>query len=329
MKAAWNDRYGPAEGIEIRDIPRPEIGPDEVLVRVEAAGVNTADWRIRAAAFPGVTWLPGRLMFGLRRPRTKVMGGDFSGRIVAKGESVACFRIGDAIFGAARPGAHAEYLKVTRETALARKPAGISHVEAAAVPFGALAALVFLRDHLCVRPGQRVLIFGASGGVGIFAVQLARHFGAEVTAVCSAANHALVTDLGASDAIDYRTQDVTKTGQRWDLILDCVGATTFRRCRRVLAPGGTFVPIEFGLREIGLALATKLIGGKRVKIGISTERRADMETIADLLERGVLRPVVDGTFPLDRIAAAHARVESRHKTGSVVLTMPQTHQAAA
>jgi len=329
MLAAYVPRYGDADVIEIAELPRPEITETEVLVKVHASAVNTADWRLRAAAFPGFARLVGRLMFGLFAPKNKVPGGDFSGRIVARGAAVTRFQDGDAVFGTSLHGANAEYLRIGQDGAIARKPETLSHVEAAAVPFGALSALVFLRDFARVTPGQKVLITGASGGLGVFAVQLAKHSGAEVTAVCSRANHALVKSLGADHVIDYHSEDFADGSARYDLILDIVGRAGFRRCRRVLTPRGIYLPIEFDLREIVQSVWTRLTGGQRVLIGVSGDKREDLEEIARLLADGTLRPVIDRTYPLDRIADAHRRVEGRHKTGSVVLTMPDTTEAAA
>jgi NADPH:quinone reductase-like Zn-dependent oxidoreductase len=328
MKAAYYERYGSADVLEIKEIARPEIKDNEVLVKVYATSVSTADWRIRASAFPAFSWLPGRLMFGLFRPKAKVPGADFAGRVVAKGKAVTRFNGGDAVFGTKRPGAHAEYLAVAEDGVIAAKPACLDYAEAAAVPFGALSALVFLRDFAKVRPGQKVLINGASGGVGVYAVQLAKHFGAEVTAVCSAGNQRLVAALGADHVIDYTTEDFTRSGKTYDLIVDTVGKTTFAACRRALTGTGIFLPIEFGLCDVVQSLISRIARGKRVVVGISNESRKDLALIADLLERRAIRPVIDGFYPLDRIADAHRRVESRHKTGSVIVTLPDTPQAA-
>ncbi len=331
MKAATYAKYGPADVLEITDIPRPEIKPNEVLVKVYATSVTTADWRIRASAFPGYAWLPGRLMFGLFRPRRPVLGSDFAGRIVAKGDAVTRFKGGDAVFGFSMNGAHAEFMAVAEDTAIAAKPANLSYDQAAAVPFGALSALVFLRDIAKVKPGSKVLIHGASGGVGVYAVQLAKNLGATVTGVASTENLNLLRALGADHVIDYTQTDFTRTGETHDVILDTVGKTSFARVRRALSPKGVFVPLEFGLREIAQSLITRIIGRKSVRIGVSGDNREDLETIARLLRDGTLKPVIDTTYGLDQIADAHRRVESRHKTGSVIVTLdrPEMPQLAA
>lgn len=331
MKAAVYTKYGPADVLDIADIARPEPKAGEVRVKVNAASVTTADWRLRASAFPAATWIIGRLMFGLFAPRAPVLGSDFAGVIDAVGAGVTGFRVGDAVFGASGNGAHAEYLTIPAIGAIALKPAGLGDADAAAMPFGANAALVFLRDFARVKPGQRVLILGASGGVGVFAVQIAKHFGAHVTAVASAANADLLRDLGADAVIDYKTQDFTRTGERYDLIFSTVAKTTFRKAKRALAPQGVFLPIEFALREMLQALWTSRSKGKRVMIGISGDTAEGLRQIVELVEAGKLRAVIDSRYLLDHIADAHRRVETRHKTGAVIVDVaPGTvHRLAA
>ncbi len=328
MKAAYHDRYGAADVLSIRDMPRPDLGDDQILVKVHASAVTTADWRLRASDFPAAFWLPGRLAFGLFRPKAKVLGANFSGVVAATGANVTGYAESQPVFGSSGAGAHAEYLVIAQDAAVLPRPAGLSHEQAAAVPFGVLSALVFLRDMAQLKPGQKILIAGATGDVGVWAVQLARHMGAEVTALASEAKHELVRSLGAHHVIDYRRQDFTRGTQRYDVILDTVGVTRFRSARRALKPGGRWVPLEFALREVLLALWTGATGGRRVVIGISQDEPEDLRHIADLLAKGTIRPVIDGTYPLDQIAQAHRRVESRRKTGAVVLGIVQTAQKA-
>ena len=323
MKAATYQRYGDADVLEIRDIARPEPGDDEILVKVFAAAVTTADWRLRAAAFPGIMALPGRLMFGLRRPRNPVLGNAFSGRVVARGKDVTRFRLGDAVFGFSGAGAHAGYLVVKAGGPVAAKPENIGYGEAAAVPFGGLSALVFLRDFAAVKPGETVLINGASGGVGVWAVQIAKHLGAKVTGVAGTGNVDLVRSLGADDAIDYRREDAAASGKRHDIVLDTVGKLPWARAKRILKKTGRYVPLEFGGREILQALWAGLTGGPKVVLNVSGDTREDMEVLAGMLATGELRAVVDSRFPLDEIAAAHRRVETRHANGAVVVTMEE------
>lgn len=320
MKAAWYDRYGSADVVDIRDVAVPEIGADEILVKVHSSSVTTADWRLRASAFPSAFWFPARIVFGLFAPKKNVLGGDFAGRVAAVGRSVTRFVEGDAVFGFSVPGAHAEYLATRADGAVAAKPECLSFDQAAAVPFGGLSALVFLRDFAGLKPGEKVLVVGASGGVGVFATQLAKLMGAEVTGVCGAANHDLVRALGADHVIDYRTDDFTMENVRYDVIIDTVGATSFRACKKVLARTGRYVPLEFGLREVWQSLVTRS-SGKHVMIGVSGDNQADVEYLGELLQRRDIRAVIDQCLPLGRIVEAYRRVESRHKTGAMVISV--------
>jgi NADPH:quinone reductase-like Zn-dependent oxidoreductase len=328
MKAAINDRYGAADILEIAEIDRPEPKDDEILVKIYAAPVTTADWRLRAAAFPGIMALPGRLMMGLFRPKNRVLGIAFSGRVVSRGKDVTRFRLGDAVFGFSGSAAHAEYLTVKADGPVASKPEAVDYDEAAAVPFGALSALVFLRDFAKVKPGEKILVNGASGGVGSYAVQLAKHFGAEVTGVAGTDNLDLVLSLGADRIVDYRRQDVAESAERFDVVLDTVGKLPFAKAKRVLKGNGRYVPLEFAGREMLQALWSALTGGPKIVLNVSGDSRADMQYLAGLMETGALRAVVDSRFPLDDIAAAHRRVESRHARGAVVVTMDAAQPAA-
>jgi NADPH:quinone reductase-like Zn-dependent oxidoreductase len=322
MKVAWHDRYGSADVLEIREVARPEPKDNEILVQVFATTVTTADWRFRASAFPKIMWLAGRAMAGLFAPKNNVLGSEFAGRVVAKGKDVTKFKGGDEVFGFSMPfGAHAEYIAISQDAPVARKPANIGYDEAAATPFGANTALAFLRDFAEVRAGQKVLIAGASGGVGVWAVQIAKHLGAEVTAVTSTGNVDLVTSLGVDSVIDYKQENYWESGDSWDLVLDTAGTTNFAEAKRALKPNGIFLPVEFQGREMLQALRSMIFGGKQVMLRISGDSKENLATIAGLLEKGEIRPVIDSHFPLERIAGAHRRVEGRHKRGSVVVTV--------
>jgi len=317
MQACIYEQYGPPDVVTIREVAKPTPRAGEVLVRVRASSVTTADWRFRTSTFPGIFWLPGRLMLGLLRPRNGILGMDFSGVVESVGEGVTRFRAGDAIFGATsfpRLGAHAEYLVVPANGAVIPKPAFLTDAQAAAIPFGGNSALAFLRDFGALTRGQRVLVIGASGGVGVWAVQIARHLGAEVTAVCSARNHELVRSLGAHHVADYA--DAAVPPGEYDLIFDPIGATTFDGCKSSLSAKGTYLPLNNGLRGIVRSLFTR-----RIKIAISANTQAGLEEIVALIEKGALKPVVDRVYPMAEIAAAHRHVEGRHKRGSVIVAM--------
>jgi len=321
MQACIYEEYGPADVVRVAEVERPAPRPDEALVRVHAASVTTADWRFRTATFPRVLWLVGRLMLGLFRPRNPVLGMDFSGVVEAVGSKVTRFRPGDRVFGAASRGAHAEYVAVREAGAIVHKPETLTHEQAAAIPFGGNCALAFLRDFAAVRPGQRVLVLGASGGVGIWAVQIARHLGAEVTGVCSAKNLELVRSVGAHHVLDYAAGPVFRDGETYDVIFDTVGATSFAACKAALTAKGLYLPLENELREMVQALVTLGSSGKRVKFAISQNTRAGLEELVALIEAGAVRPVVDRVYPIAQIVEAHRHVEGRHKRGAVVVRM--------
>ena len=330
MKAATYHRYGSPDVVTITEVPRPGIGDTEILVQVSATSVTTADWRLRAAAFPGAMALPGRLMFGLFKPKNPLLGNNFAGHVVARGEAVKSFKLGDAVFGFAASGAHAEYVKIDASGPVVLQPETLGPDQAAAIPFGGLSALVFLRDFAKLRAGERILIGGASGGVGVFAVQIAKDMGAEVTAVASGRNSGLLRDLGADHVVDYKTDDPAAFGP-YDVILDTAGTLPYAKARRMLTPTGRYVPLEFSFREIWQALTAPLRGGRRVILRVSTDTQEDLTQLRDMAERGALRPVIDSTYPLDAIAKAHAKVETRHASGAVIVTVdaPEAPRQAA
>ncbi len=319
MKAIVCDRYGPPEVVRMEDIPTPEIGEKEILVKVRASSVSTADWRIRASAFPGGLWLPGRLMMGLFRPRSRVLGVDFAGEVAAVGAGVTRFRKGDRVFGFSGRGGHAEYVAVAEDAAVVKTPEAITDAEAAALPFGAVCALVFLRDVAKVTPGQKVLVVGASGGVGSYAVQIARALGAEVTGVASAASADLVRSLGATRVIDYRAEDYAATGERWDVIFDTVRTADFSHARRALTPGGLFLPLNFGVGDMIRAPFSGKRGQPRMVTTVNGDSLEAVETIATMVATGKIRPVIDSRFPMAQIRDAYRHVEGRHRKGAVIL----------
>lgn len=322
MRAAVCTSYGPPEVIRIVDVPMPRMGDHDVLVQIAAATVSTADWRIRAFAMPVGFGVISRLAFGIRKPRRPILGTEFSGTIVDVGKAVTRFRTGDAVIG--YPGAglvcHAEFRAMPEDGAMILKPAALSHVDAAALSFGGTTALHFLRDKGVFRKGQHVLVIGASGSVGTAAVQIARHLGAEITGVCSAANRDLVSSLGANNVIDYTTDDYRQHGRHYDLILDAIGVETFSRARRALALDGRFLMVAVDLPQMLRALTTAPSRQKAIS-SFAPERAEDMQYLADLADMGAFRPVIDQVYAFDRIVEAHRRVESRRKRGNVVVTL--------
>lgn len=319
MRAAVYRRYGGPEVVRIETVPDPAPKPGEICVSVSHSTVTTADWRLRAAAFPGALAIPGRLMVGLYRPRSPVLGSEFAGTVTALGEGVTDFHLGQSVFGFAERGAHAEVLTIPASSAVLPIPDGVTPEEAAAVPFGGLCALVFLRDFAQLRPGQSVLIVGASGGVGAYAVQVARALGAEVTAVASAPREALVRELGAAEFVDYATSDVSSLTPRFDVVFDTVGAMTFDQARQIMTHTGVFLPLNFGLREMVQALIARFQKGPRMKIGVNADRKPDLQVLSDWMVAGQLQAVIGARYGLSGIRAAHALVQGRHKVGSVVI----------
>lgn len=321
MQAAVYTRYGGPEVVNLAQIARPEPGKGEILVRVGAAGVTTADWRMRAAAFPGmISAIAGRLMFGLRRPRNPVLGDDFAGTVAVVGADVTGFAPGDRVFGFAGGGAHAEYVVVPATGAVAPTPHDLTDEQAAALPFGGLAALAFLDRFARVQTGERVLVIGASGGVGAYAVQIARALRASVSAVASGAAMALVKDLGAQRVHDYRDGDPPVPDGGYDVILDTFGALDYARAAPMLAAGGRFVPLNFGLRDLWLGRRAKANGHRQI-LRVNGDTRAGLDRLSEMIAAGQLRPVIDRIYPFDAIRAAYAHVETRHRKGAVVLRM--------
>jgi NADPH:quinone reductase-like Zn-dependent oxidoreductase len=316
MKAVVCDRYGPPEVLRIEDIERPVPGPDEVLIRIRATTVNRSDTETRQGS-PAVA----RLLTGLRRPRHRVLGTELAGEVEAVGSAVTEFKPGDAVFGvrAWKFGAHAEFACMRESAALAPKPAGMSFEEASAVCDGVILALMGLRP-ADVRKGRSILVYGASGSIGTAAVQLSRHFGADVTAVCGTKNLDLVRSLGAEQVIDYTREDFTANGQAYDVIFDAVGKHSFGRSRDSLNPGGIYLATD-GLHNLLLAQWTRF-GDKKVIFPIPPRyTKQDVLFLKGLLEAGQYRAVIDRRYPLAEVVEANRYVDTEQKTGNVVLTV--------
>lgn len=323
MKAVTFRSYGPPEVLALEQVDTPSPGAHEVLVRVHAAAVTTADCAMRKGD-PFVT----RLVTGLLRPKTRVLGTEFAGRIEAVGAAVTRFRVGDEVFAASGTsfGAHAEYLCLPEDGALALKPNNLDHAEAAAACEGALTALPFLRDEAALQPGQSVLVNGASGSVGTAAVQLAKVLGAEVTGVCSTRNLGLVSSLGADAVIDYTREDFTEAVERYDVIFDTVGKSSFARSKRALKPGGIYLTTVLSPAILWTMAWTRLRGGKRAKLAFTglrppADKAADLVRLKALVEAGKLTPFVEARYPMEQAARAHHHVETGHKRGNVVMAV--------
>ena len=326
MKAIVNHRYGPPSVLELEDVDTPVTRDDEVLVRVLGAAVNPGDWDVMHGT-PYVL----RLSTGFRRPRNKVLGLAIAGRVEAVGRSVSQFGPGDAVYAEIGKGGFAEYACVP-EDALAPMPSNLTFEQAAAVPLAGVTALQALRDIGRVQPGQRVLINGASGGVGTFAVQIAKTFGADVTGVCSTTNVDLVRSIGADHVIDYTQEDFTRNGQQYDLILDDVGNRSLSELRRALTPKGMLIPnsnkgggrwMGGFLRRAVQALLVSPLVSQRLRPFAATAKREDLVVLRELIESGRVTPVIDRMFPLEAVAEALRHYGAGHARGRVVITMNQ------
>lgn len=316
MRAVVHDRYGPPGVLRIEDVERPVPKDDEVLVRIHATTVNRTDTGLRSADL-----FVSRFVTGLLRPKRKILGTEFAGEVEAAGAAVTEFEVGDRVFGI-KPwkfGAHAEFICMRESATLAHKPAGMPFEEAAAICDGATLALGCLRP-AALRRGQTILIYGAAGSIGSAGVQLAKSFGAHVTAVCQTKNFELIRSLGADEVIDYRQEDFTKNGATYDVIFDAVGKMTFKRCRGSLKRGGFYLATD-GFQNIPLALLTR-VGGRRVIFPIPPRyRKEDVVFLKELIEAGKYRAVIDRSYPMEQVIEASRYVETGQKTGNVVLTV--------
>lgn len=322
MRAVVFEKYGAASVVAVAERPRPAPGAGQVLVRVVAASLTAAD----VAARSGSPWF-ARLYFGFTRPKWPVLGSSYAGSIEAVGDGVTAFAVGDEVWGATGPdlGAHAEFVVVEADGVIARRPAGLSGVDAAAIVDGALTALPFLRDGAALAAGQSILVTGASGGVGSIAVQLAAHMGGVVTAHTSTPNLDLVRALGAVDTIDYTATDYSRQGRTWDVVLDAAGKSSFGAARRALAPSGIYLSTVPSAGVLLGMLFTRRSRGRRAKILFTGLRpvpdvRPELDAIGAIIEAGGLRAVIDHSAPFEDAAAAHDYVERGHKKGVVLLT---------
>jgi len=312
MKAVFYEKYGPPEVLQLKEVEKPKPKDKEILIKVHATTVTSGEPKARS----GKPFM-ARLFLGLIRPRKKILGTEFSGEVEAVGRDVKQFKKGDKVFGSAGFGfgAYAEYLCLPEKGVVAIKPSNMGYEQATAVPFGGLSSLYFLKK-ADIKNGQKVLIYGASGSLGSYAVQIAKYYGAEVTGVCSTKNIEMVKSLGADKVIDYTKEDFTNTDDIYDVIFETVGKTTFSNCKGILKKNG------FYLAAVGGLIAPKFQGiGTSINVigGMAKDRVEDLIFLKEIIESGKIKPVVDRTYSLEQIAEAHRYVETGHKKGNVII----------
>jgi NADPH:quinone reductase-like Zn-dependent oxidoreductase len=320
MKAIVYERYGPPEVLELAEVEKPTPEDDELLIKVHATTVQTGDWRARSLELPPGFGFMGRLVFGISKPRKPILGTELAGQVEAIGKNVTKFNVGDQVFAfpGASLGCHAEYRCIRENGPVVLKPANISHGEAAALSFGGATALDFFRRGKLVS-GEKVLVNGASGAVGTAAVQLAKHFGAHVTGVCSGANADLVRSLGAEHVVDYTKEDFTKNGEKYDVIVDTVCTAPFSRSKGSLTENGRLLAVLGGFGDLLRAPWVNLTSKMKVVAGPGSEKVEDLRLLAKLAEAGEYKPVIDQRYALEQFREAHRRVDSGHKRGNVVI----------
>ena len=312
MKAAIYRQYGSPEVLKIEDIDKPLPKPQEILIKIHATTVSAADFRMRAAN-PFLV----RLFNGFTKPKNQILGYEFSGEVVETGTTVTKYTVGDKVFGSTgfTSGAYAEYICLAEDKSLAKMPANTSFEQAASFPVGSQTALFFL-EKANIQPGQEVLIFGASGSVGVAAVQLAKSLGAIVTGVCSGKNIELVKSLGADYVIDYSKEDFTKSGKKYDVVFNTVGKTSYSKSKEVLKKRGIYLASDAVLSDYLF-----MILGKPIKAGVAVDSAEKIDHIRELIEKEKMKPVIDTTYPIEHISEAHSYAERGHKRGNVVITM--------
>jgi NADPH:quinone reductase-like Zn-dependent oxidoreductase len=323
MKAVVCTKYGPPEVLQLQQVEKPVPKDDEVLIKVFASTVSIGDCRVRSWTVPPLFWVIYRIQMGLTKPKRGILGASLAGQVEAVGKDVKRFRKGDQVYGMDITGirANAEYACRPESGALAIKPANLTYEESAAVPHGAMTSLFFLRDKGSIQSDQKVLINGASGAVGTWAVQLAKHFGAEVTGVCSTTNLELVKSLGADKVIDYTQEDFTQSRETYDIIFDAVAKSSFSRCTDSLVDGGVYLATDPTL-AVALSMAwTSIKGGKKAIWAVGPEEAESLDFLRGLIEAGEIKPVIDRRYPLEQVPEAHRYVDKGHTKGTVVIAV--------
>ena len=330
MKASLYTEYGTPDVLHLAEVKKPAPKDNEILIRIHATTVNFGD--LLGRNFKAVTprkfnmpfffWLPARLAFGLNKPRQPILGSEFAGEVEAVGATVTRFKVGDQVFGYSGQsmGAYAEYVCMPERGTVSIKPANMTYEEAAAIPYGAIMALSLLRK-ANIQPGHKVLINGASGGIGSAAIQLAKHFGAEVTGVCGTPRLGFVKSLGADRVIDYTQEDFTQNGETYDLIFDILGKSSFPHIKRSLKSNGILLFASFKTKQLLQMLWTSRIGSQKVICALAPGSREDLLTVKELVEAGKITAIIDRCYPLEQAAEAHRYVESGRKAGNVVITV--------
>ncbi len=317
MKAAVYTQFGSPEVLQIKNVAKPTPKHTEILLRIKATAVNSGDWRMRKADPFAV-----RFVFGLMRPKINILGSVSSGEVEAIGEDVTHFKVGDAVFGHTDKsfGAYAEYICLPENASMAIKPINISHQEAAVIPFGGVTALHFVKKAM-IKPGQKVLVVGASGAVRTAAVQLAKSYGAVVTGVCSTANIDWVKSIGADKIIDYTKEDFNSKGEKYDLIFDTVNTISVTRSLKSLTSNGTMILSAAGMSEMLQGLWISKTSKRKVMTGLISHEASDIDFLKGLIEKGKFKPVIDRIYPLEQIAEAHAYAEKGHKKGNITINI--------
>lgn len=321
MKAIRASKYGSPDVLQLVEVEKPTPKHNEILVKVHATPVNVGDSRMRSFNVPTFVWLPARIMLGFRNPKNPIYGMELAGVVEAVGKAVKRFNVGDQVFGSTMKvnfGAHAEYKCLPEDGLVVTKPISMTYEEAATLSIGANTALHFLQEGH-IQPGQKVLIIGASGSVGSFAVQIAKYYGAVVTGVCSSMNMDLVKSLGADHVIDYTQEDYTKNGEKYDIIFDAVYKTTFSQCKSILVARGYYLTVG----PVALGLFHLMVTGRKVIGGNTIQSKEQLDFLKGLYELGRLKPVIDRCYPLEQAAEAHRYVDQGHKRGNVVINLQQ------